>query len=118
MQTFCNQFTDMARGVTKIPDTWWPGWLSATLGRSTFPKDWKRAIKLAFISDWDARHPKALGIQYENKNGAANKTGDWMPQRELGELYQLIKIAKERGDKEEEESLRNELAELQSKNGV
>lgn len=59
---FCAGFQDLARGIVGIPEGWWRGWL-ANLLQSTrpWPGDWQRALKNAFLGDWAARHPKAVG---------------------------------------------------------
>jgi len=66
---FCDEFQDLARGISGIPAVWWTGWLSMRLSSGRpFPQDWRRVLKLAFISDWVACHPKARGGSLE-KNG-------------------------------------------------
>ena len=70
VQEFCAHFSEPTSGIEGIPEQWWTGWLASRLEdtRRIFPRDWKRALTLAFRSDWAARHPKALGLV--KKNGA------------------------------------------------
>jgi hypothetical protein len=78
---FCGEFEDLAHGVRGIPEIWWRGWLAAALTRQTFPADWKRALRNAFLGDWVARHPKALGQGFED--GKKNGNGVWAATQKL-----------------------------------
>jgi len=72
VEAFCAAFQDLARGITGIPEVWWRGWLSHQLSRPVFPVQWQASLRNAFLGDWVARHPKALG---EGRNGEANDSG-------------------------------------------
>lgn len=113
VEAYCNQFTDLKRGITKIPEIWWRGWLGAALGRANFPRRWKESLKQAFLADLLAGHPKALGKTWETPQNKDET--EWWPKRERGELYQLILTAKERGNTQEVEDLRQELHTLYGK---
>jgi hypothetical protein len=64
---FFAEFRDPARGVAGIPEVWWRGWVAHRLNSGKWPADWRRAATMAFLADFQARHPKALG----NGNNAA-----------------------------------------------
>lgn len=92
---FCSSFTDLTRGIACIPETWWRHWYGYKVGSGRFPIKWRDAIKNAFIGDFVARHPRALGKKYEEKNGAPDAAPAGV--REPGLLRQLIMANKERG---------------------
>jgi len=81
VEEFCRGFEDLERGVHGIPEIWWRGWLAAALTRQTFPADWKRAIRNAFLGDFASRHPKALGQGFED--GKKNGNGVWAATQKL-----------------------------------
>jgi hypothetical protein len=60
VSAFCAGFQDMARGVSGIPEVWWRGWFANAL-RFPFPSDWQRCLVNAFLGDFTARLPRALG---------------------------------------------------------
>lgn len=101
---FCNNFTDLARGITKIPEAWWRSWLAYKADR--FPRNWKLSLKQDFLSDFIRRHPKAIG---ESTSRPEQKT-DSSKGRERGELLQLIQLGLAAG--EDVSELRKELAEF------
>jgi hypothetical protein len=78
VEAFADSFTDLSRGIVGIPEIWWRGWFSVTMGRATFPRDWKRAMVNAFLSDWinPALRWKTMGL----KNGVvATAPENWTP---------------------------------------
>lgn len=78
IEEFCNSCSDMSRGYSCIPEIWWRNWLSYKLGQNRFPVRWKEALKSAFLADFIARHPRALGKIYSTKNSPSfgTDTGD------------------------------------------
>jgi hypothetical protein len=58
VSAFCAGYQDLSRGIKGIPETWWRWWRST---RRNFTNDWKRCLVDAFLSDWVARTPKAVG---------------------------------------------------------
>lgn len=63
IRKFCSEWTgDMARGIPAgIPEVWWSGWVANRLNdEKKWPRDWQRALVLAFRADFLNRHPKAL----------------------------------------------------------
>lgn len=73
---FCAGYQDLARGIDGIPEGWWSGWLANKLGdhRRPFPANWKRVLALAFTSDFQNRHVKAVpsgpGSAFQKKSAA------------------------------------------------
>lgn len=63
IRSFAQSWTgDMARGIPAgIPEVWWSGWVANRLNdEKKWPRDWQRALVLAFRADFLNRHPKAL----------------------------------------------------------
>lgn len=61
VRLFCTLFQDLSRAIDGIPEVWWRGWLATRLQSRNFPSDWQRCLVNAFIGDFVARHPKAMG---------------------------------------------------------
>ena len=66
------EFSDLARGISGIPEGWWRDWVSYRLDRRQWPADWQTAARMAFLADFANRHPKALGVSA----GGAKKTAE------------------------------------------
>jgi hypothetical protein len=66
VEGFCTSFEDQARAITGIPEVWWRGWLAHIVSKTPPPADWKRALRNAFLGDWAAGHPKAMGNLKKN----------------------------------------------------
>jgi hypothetical protein len=103
---FCKSYLDLNRGITSIPEVWWRSWLSYMHQRPNFPKNWREALKQAFLRDFIIKHPKALGQMPSQEMSHKGSS------RERGELYQLIAQAREVGDAKMVEELKKELAAL------
>lgn len=82
IRTFCENWPgDPARGIPAgIPEVWWSGWVANRLGdEKKWPRDWQRALLLAFRADFLNRHPKALANltppPHGNSGEISKKTG-------------------------------------------
>ena len=62
VKEYASNYADLSRGIQGIPEQWWTGWLGMMVARREFPRDWRRAMALAFISDFVNGHPKARGL--------------------------------------------------------
>ena len=95
---FCVAYEDSKRGIKGIPEGWWTGWLASCLENDRpLPKNWQEVVKLRFMADLAAGHPKAVeglpGLE-SKKNAPASPDGQSPAQRRFMLTRELAEVSR------------------------